>query len=104
MGSKLCLWLIPQFRATLDPQPTEGPGIEPSSLWILVGFVSAAPQWELPVALFFLPAFIGVYKILPVYVCYINIYYKLNKTLLFITLYSLRSFKMLKEERTTVDP
>ena len=24
------------------------PGIEPASSWILVGFVSAAPQWELP--------------------------------------------------------
>ena len=24
------------------------PGIKPASSWILVGFVSAAPQWELP--------------------------------------------------------
>ena len=24
------------------------PGIEPTFSWILVGFVSAAPQWELP--------------------------------------------------------
>ena len=24
------------------------PGIEPTSSWILVGFISAAPQWELP--------------------------------------------------------
>ena len=24
------------------------PGIKPTSSWILVGFVSAGPQWELP--------------------------------------------------------
>ena len=28
------------------------PGIEPVSSWILVGFVSAEPQWELPVQFF----------------------------------------------------
>ena len=30
------------------PNPLRRPGIEPASSWILVGFVSAAPQWELP--------------------------------------------------------
>ena len=29
------------------------PGIEPASLWILVGFVSAEPQWELLKLLYF---------------------------------------------------
>ena len=29
------------------------PGIEPSSSWILVDFISAEPQWELPPLLFF---------------------------------------------------
>ena len=28
--------------------PLRGPGIEPTSSWILVRFVSAEPQWELP--------------------------------------------------------
>ena len=32
-----------QLAATLDPQPTE-----PTSSWILVGFVTSDPQWELP--------------------------------------------------------
>ena len=32
--------------ATPDPNPLK-PGIEPTSSWILVRFVSAAPQWEL---------------------------------------------------------
>ena len=42
-------------EAELHLQPTPWlmaiqarPGIEPASSWILVGFVSAAPQWELP--------------------------------------------------------
>ena len=26
----------------------KSPGIEPTSLWILVGFITAEPQWELP--------------------------------------------------------
>ena len=29
-----------------------GQGIEPASSWIPVGFISAKPQWELPVILF----------------------------------------------------
>ena len=37
--------------ATPDPQAR--PGIKPASLWILVRFVSAAPQGELPKALSF---------------------------------------------------
>jgi len=28
------------------------PGIEPASSWILVGFISTEPQWELPYWLF----------------------------------------------------
>ena len=30
------------------------PGIEPASSWILVGFISAVPQQELPIWAFFL--------------------------------------------------
>ena len=29
------------------------PGIEPTTSWFLVGFVSTAPRWELPVQLIF---------------------------------------------------
>ena len=29
------------------------PGIEPSSSWILVGFITTEPQWELPIILSF---------------------------------------------------
>ena len=45
--SELYLQPAPQLTATLDPSPTE-PGIEPVSSWILVRFVSTAPQRELP--------------------------------------------------------
>ena len=46
--SELRLQPTPQLRATPDPQPTE-PGIEPTTSWFQVGFISAAPQWELPI-------------------------------------------------------
>ena len=47
--SKLCLWATPQLMATLDPWPIEwGQGSNTWSSWILVGFVTAEPQWELP--------------------------------------------------------
>ena len=47
--SELYLWPAPQLMAVPNPQPTEWgqPGIEPASLWILVRFISAAPQREL---------------------------------------------------------
>ena len=35
----------PQLAAMSDPQPR--PGIEPTSSWILVGFISAELQWTL---------------------------------------------------------
>ena len=35
-----------------DLIPQAGPGIEPSSSWIPVGFIIAEPQWELPLGLF----------------------------------------------------
>ena len=46
----------PSLIFDLDPSsqqcwilnPLNNPGIEPTSLWILVGFVSAEPQQELP--------------------------------------------------------
>ena len=48
VGSKPCLQPTPQLTATLDLRPTEQG--QRSSLnecsWILVRFVSAAPQWE----------------------------------------------------------
>ena len=42
-GSEPHLWPIQQLMATWAR-----PGIEPVSSWILVGFVSTRPQWELP--------------------------------------------------------
>ena len=38
------------------------PGIEPTTSWLLVGFVSTAPQWELPV----LPLFLTCVKFSPI--------------------------------------
>ena len=39
------------LTATLDPlTPCVGPGIKPTSSWILVRFFTAEPQWELPLA------------------------------------------------------
>ena len=52
-GSKPHLWPIPQFKATLDPQPALRPGIEPTSSGILVEFISFVPQWELLHLIFF---------------------------------------------------
>ena len=51
--SELCLKPTPQFMAMQDPYPTEqGQGFELASSWILVRFVSAVPQQELPGYLF----------------------------------------------------
>ena len=45
--SELWLWLTPQLMATLDPLTHwAGPGIEPPSSWIPVGFVTTEPQGE----------------------------------------------------------
>ena len=42
------LKLMPQLMATLDPLiHWARPGIEPSSSWILIRFITAEPQWEL---------------------------------------------------------
>ena len=41
------LWPIAQFTAMLDPYPLSEARMEPTFLWILVGFVTAEPQWEL---------------------------------------------------------
>ena len=46
-GSEPSLQPTPQLMATPDPPPWVRPGIEPASSWILVGFVAAAPQWDL---------------------------------------------------------
>ena len=41
--------------AMLDPRPTEqGQGLNPHTSWIVVGFISAVPQWELPVDKYFI--------------------------------------------------
>jgi len=46
-GSEPHLRPTPQLTATPDPQPIErGQGLNPQ--WFLVGFISDAPQWELP--------------------------------------------------------
>ena len=45
-GSELRLQPTTQLTATLTHWAR--PGIEPASSWILVGFISFAPQWELP--------------------------------------------------------
>ena len=38
--------------ASLTHPPWVGSGIEPTPLWMLVGFVTTEPQWELPLYLF----------------------------------------------------
>ena len=49
VGSEPCLRPTPQLMATADPRPQGArPWIEPASSWILVPFLSAVPQWELP--------------------------------------------------------
>ena len=68
--SELSLRPTPWLMATPDPQPTQRgqgwnlhphrdnsgslahwarPGIKPATSWLLVGFVPAAPQWELQI-------------------------------------------------------
>ena len=42
LGVKLELQLLAYTTATARP------GIEPESSWILVGFVTTEPRWELP--------------------------------------------------------
>ena len=46
-GPKPHLQPTPQLTVTLDPEPTERPGIKPTISWFLVVFVSAVPRWEL---------------------------------------------------------
>ena len=46
-GSEPCLWSTPQLKAILDPTHWARPGVEPTSSWILVRFVSVVPWWEL---------------------------------------------------------
>ena len=38
------------------------PGIEPATSWFLVGFVSTAPQWELPLSHYFKTHFCFSFK------------------------------------------
>ena len=45
MGSELHLWPIDGNTRSLTHWTR--PGIEPASSWILVGFLTAKPQWEL---------------------------------------------------------
>ena len=48
--SEQCLQPTPQLMAMPDPYPMEwGPGNEPTSSWILVGFVTAEPLRELQI-------------------------------------------------------
>ena len=47
--SKPCLQPTPQLMATPDPLIHRArPGIEPTSSWILVRFITTEPQWEIP--------------------------------------------------------
>ena len=47
--SKECLWPIPRLTATPDPRPHWArPGIKPAPSWMLVKFINAEPQPELP--------------------------------------------------------
>ena len=55
-GSKPRLCPTPQLTAMLDP-------IEPSTSWFLVGFISAAPWWELQIFFFIFQSFIEVWLI-----------------------------------------
>ena len=49
--SKLCLLPTAQLMATTGSLTHRArPGMEPATSWILVGLVSAAPQWELQVS------------------------------------------------------
>ena len=51
--SKLHLRPAPQFTATPDPLiHWARPGIEPTTLWFLIGFISTAPRWELQICYF----------------------------------------------------
>ena len=53
VGSEPRLWPTPQLTAMPVPLTHWArSGIEPESSWILVRFVSAAPQWKLPVLTF----------------------------------------------------
>ena len=39
-------------RLQSTPWPTEGPGIEPASSWVLVVFITTESQWELQKQIF----------------------------------------------------
>ena len=54
VGSELSLQPTPQLRQCWIPDPLSKPGVEPASSWILVGFVSSAPQWH-SIFFFFIP-------------------------------------------------
>ena len=47
-GCKPCLWPTPQLMAMRSLTHWLRPGIKPEASWLLVGFIFAAPQWELP--------------------------------------------------------
>ena len=51
--SKPCLWPTPKLTATQILNRVR-PGIEPTSSWLLVGFVTTEPQWELLYILFYI--------------------------------------------------
>ena len=53
-GSKPFLGPVPQLTAMPDPLPTErGQRSNPATSWFLVRFVSTAPQWNSPSAIFY---------------------------------------------------
>ena len=46
-GSKLCLQPTPAHTNGKSLTHRGRPGIKPATLWFLVGFISAVPQWDL---------------------------------------------------------
>ena len=44
------------------------PGIEPATSWFLVGFVSAAPRWELPKVFMFFEDIFLFFKIIETFI------------------------------------
>ena len=61
------------YRCWPTPQPWQHlwvrPGIEPETSWFLVGFLSAAPQWEHLICFFNIDIFRSIFKILCRFVC-----------------------------------
>ena len=58
-GSELRLYPIQQLSRSFNPLSRARPGIKTSSSWIVVGFFTTEPQWELRYATFLMLIFFG---------------------------------------------